>query len=105
MQSQLLQSLNPSPKESKKVIELLAQESGIKDHESMSRNEALSALKASENKNNTRIEKIREEIKKLWHKFSNDCNWIRTHNHLVHKRTLNHLAKLVSQAKWLSVRL
>ena len=22
------------------------------------------------------------------------CNWIRTHNHLVHKRTLNHLAKL-----------
>ena len=23
-----------------------------------------------------------------------DCNWIQTHNHLVHKRTLNHLAKL-----------
>ena len=22
-----------------------------------------------------------------------DCNWTRTHNHLVHKRTLNHLAK------------
>ena len=30
---------------------------------------------------------------KLYH----DCNWIRTHNHLVHKRTLNHLAKLASQ--------
>ena len=29
-----------------------------------------------------------------------DCNWTRTHNHLVHKWTLNHLAKL---AKWLSV--
>ena len=28
-----------------------------------------------------------------------DCNWTRTNNHLVHKRTLNHLAKL---AKWLS---
>ena len=28
-----------------------------------------------------------------------DCNWTRTHNHLVRKRTLNHLAKL---AKWLS---
>ena len=28
-----------------------------------------------------------------------DLNWIRTYNHLVHKRTLNHLAKL---AKWLS---
>ena len=27
---------------------------------------------------------------KVW----SDCNWIRTHNHLVHKRTLNHLAKL-----------
>ena len=24
----------------------------------------------------------------------NDCNGTRTHNHLVHKRTLNHLAKL-----------
>ena len=23
-----------------------------------------------------------------------DCYWTRTHNHLVHKRTLNHLAKL-----------
>ena len=28
-----------------------------------------------------------------------DCNWTRAHNHLVHKWTLNHLAKL---AKWLS---
>ena len=28
-----------------------------------------------------------------------ECNWTRTHNHLVRKRTLNHLAKL---AKWLS---
>ena len=33
------------------------------------------------------------------------CNWTRTHNHLVHKQTRNHLAKLVSLAKWLSVRL
>ena len=31
-----------------------------------------------------------------------DSNGIRTHNHLVCKRTLNHLASL---AKWLSVRL
>ena len=28
-----------------------------------------------------------------------DCNWTRIYNHLVHKGTLNHLAKL---AKWLS---
>ena len=34
-----------------------------------------------------------------------DCNWIRTHNHLVRKGTLNHLAKLADLAKWLSVRL
>ena len=34
-----------------------------------------------------------------------DCNWIRTHNHLVRKGTLNHLAKLTDLAKWLSVRL
>ena len=31
-----------------------------------------------------------------------DCNWTRTHSHLVHKQTLNHLAKLV---EWLSVSL
>ena len=31
----------------------------------------------------------RREIRSL-----SDCNWTRTHNHLVHKRTLNHLAKL-----------
>ena len=47
-----------------------------------------------------------------------DCNWARTQNHLVGKRTLNHLAKLTKWisnhltkrslnhlAKWLSVRL
>ena len=28
-----------------------------------------------------------------------ECSWTRTHNHLVHKRTLEHLAEL---AKWLS---
>ena len=34
-----------------------------------------------------------------------DCNETRDHNHLVHKQTLNHLAKLANLAKWLSVRL
>ena len=29
--------------------------------------------------------------------FDCDCNWTRAHNHLVDKRTLNHLAKL---ARW-----
>ena len=38
-------------------------------------------------------------IKKLRQKFQCDCNGIRTHNHLVCKRTLNHLARLV---KWLN---
>ena len=31
--------------------------------------------------------------------YCSDCNWTRTQNHLVLKRTLNHLAKLT---KWLS---
>ena len=31
--------------------------------------------------------------------FSCDCNWTRTHNHLVRKRTLNHLAKLALKLK------
>ena len=34
-----------------------------------------------------------------------DRNGIRTHNHLVRKRTLKHLVKLASLAKWSSVRL
>ena len=34
-----------------------------------------------------------------------DSNRIQTHNHLVHKRTLNQLAKLVILAKFFSVRL
>ena len=34
-----------------------------------------------------------------------DCSWTRTQDHLVRKRTLNHLAKLANLAKWLSVRL
>ena len=37
-----------------------------------------------------------------------DCNWTRTHNHLVRNQTLYHLAKLAklaSLAKWLSVHL
>ena len=29
-------------------------------------------------------------------KLCYECNGTRTHNHLVHKRTLNHLAKLVT---------
>ena len=33
------------------------------------------------------------------HDFLSDCNWTRTHNHLLYKRTLKYLAKL---AKWLS---
>ena len=49
-------------------------------------------------------EKIIDISRNNEHTTSN-CNWTRTHDHLVHKRTLNHLAKLASLAKWLSVRL
>ena len=40
------------------------------------------------------LARSRREIWRL-----SDCNWTRTQNHLVRKRTLNHLVKL---AKWLS---
>ena len=43
--------------------------------------------------------------RKIW--SLSDWNWTRTHNHLVHKWTLNHLAKLASVrlwTKWLWVR-
>ena len=35
----------------------------------------------------------RRDIWNIW----SDSNWIRTHNHLVRKRTLNHLAKIFSK--------
>ena len=65
-----LKDLNPSPEELKDIAKLLARKRGIKDCENMSNYKLLSALKASKNKNKTRIEKIREGIKKLRHKFS-----------------------------------
>ena len=44
---------------------------------------------------------LAQSRREIW-SLSN-CNWTRTHNPLVHKWALNHLAKLVSLAKWLSV--
>ena len=69
MRSPSLRGLNPSSEELKKILELLARKRGIKDNENMPKDKLLSALKASKNKNKTRIEKIREKIKKLQHKF------------------------------------
>ena len=45
------------------------------------------------------LARIRHEIWSL-----SDCNWTRTHNHLVRKQILSHLSKLASLSKWLSVR-
>ena len=70
MKSVSLKDLILSPEESEDIAELLAQKRGIKDNENMSNDKLLGALKMSENKNKTRIEKIKEEIKKLQHKFS-----------------------------------
>ena len=63
-----LKNLIVSPEESRVLAELLAQRSGINDYENMSNDNLLGALMASEN--DTRIEEVREEIKKLQHKFS-----------------------------------
>ena len=52
-----------SPEESKDIAYLLAQKRGIKDHENMSNDNLLGALKVSKNKTKTRIEKIRDKLK------------------------------------------
>ena len=57
----------------------------------------LNAVETTAQEASTYARENREYIEGL-----NDCNGTRTHNHLVRKRTLNHLASL---AKWLSVRL
>ena len=70
MNRTLLKNLFLSSEESRDLAEFLAQKRGTIDFENMSNDELSRALKASENKDNTRTEKIREEIKKLSHKFS-----------------------------------
>ena len=46
-------------------------------------------------------ELVAQSRREIWN--LSDWSWTRTHNHLVHKQTLNHLAKLTSLAKWSSV--
>ena len=65
-----LKSITCSSEESKDIAELLAQKRSIEGYKNMSNDELYDALRASENENHVRIEKIREEIKKLQHKFS-----------------------------------
>ena len=65
-----LKDLDLSPEERKDIAKLPAIKRGIKDYETMSNDKRLSALKASENKNKTRLEEIKEEIKELQHTFS-----------------------------------
>ena len=40
------------------------------------------------------------QCKVTHHICYSDCHWIRTHNHLVRKRTLDHLAKLAKWLRW-----
>ena len=70
MKSLSLTNIILSPEESKDIAELLAKKRAIEDYKNMSNDELYEALRASENENYIRIEKIREEIKKLQHKFS-----------------------------------
>ena len=70
MYSALLKNLFLSSEESRDLAEFLAQKRGIIDYGNMSNDELSRALKASENKNKTRIDDIREEIKELGHKLS-----------------------------------
>ena len=70
MNSTLLKNLFLSPEESRNLAEFLAQKRVITDSGNMTNDELSSTLKASENKNKTRIDEIREEIKELGHKLS-----------------------------------
>ena len=60
-----LKDLILSPEESEDIAELLAQRRGIRDYENMPNDKLLGARKASENKNKTRIEKIKQKNIKL----------------------------------------
>ena len=66
----LLKNLFLLSEESRDFAEFLAQKRGIIDYGNMSNDELSRALKASENKDKTRIDEITEEIKKLGHKLS-----------------------------------
>ena len=70
MNCTLLTNLFLSSEESRDLAEFLAQKRGIIDYGHMSNDELSRALKESENKNKTRIDEIRKEIKKLSHKLS-----------------------------------
>ena len=63
MNRTLLRNLFLSSEESRDLAEFLAQKRGIIDYGNMSNDELSRALKASENKDNTRIEKIEKKLK------------------------------------------
>ena len=70
MNRKLLKNLFLSSEESRDLAEFLVQKRGIIDYGNMSNDELLQVLKASENKDKTRIDEIREEIKELGNKLS-----------------------------------
>ena len=79
MLSLSLQDLRISSEELKEIAKLFARKRGIKGYDSMPKNKLISALKASESKNETRIEKIKKEFNESRHKFSKSkINEIRT---------------------------
>ena len=70
MNRTLLKNLFLSSEESRDLAEFLAQKNGIIDYGIMPNDELSRALKVSENKNKTRIDETREEIKELGHTLS-----------------------------------
>ena len=63
MNRTLLRNLFLSSEESRDLAEFLAQKRGIIDYGNTSNDELSRALKASENKDNTTIEKIEKKLK------------------------------------------
>ena len=52
--------------------------------------------KTNKKKQQKKDEEINKDDNGRNNSIDDDCNWTRTHNHLLRKRTLNHLAKLAS---------
>ena len=64
-----LKDLNLSPKELRHIIKYLAKKRNIADYKSKSNNELLHSIKNKDNKQQQRIDVIREELKELSYKL------------------------------------
>ena len=102
MNSTLLKNVFLSSEELRDLAEFLAQKRGIIDYGNMSDDKLSHAFKASENKNKTRTDEIREEIQELRNKTRQELKEIKKNlyeveskkGHFKSKKTKKYLNKL-----------